>query len=85
MKDLRIVAVAVEGSIDGGITKVNGSRAARRSNDLVRHVAVGTSNDYVEVFAPLAIVLCIVGSDGTSPENTPSASTIRLIQDIRME
>ena len=71
MRNLRVVAIAVEGCIDGGVTKVDRSRAARRSNDLVRDVAVGSSNDYMEILAPLADVLCVVGGDGTSPEDTP--------------
>lgn len=76
MENLRIVAIAVEGSVDGGVTKVDRSRAAGGSDDLVRDVTVGTSNDYVEILAPLAVVLCIVGGDRTSPEDTPNAGTI---------
>jgi hypothetical protein len=79
VKDLRIVTIAVEGSIDSGISKVDGSRATGRGNDLVRDIAVGTSNDYMEILAPLAIVLCVFSGDGTSPEDTPRVNTISII------
>lgn len=78
IENLRIVAVAVKGGVDGSVTKVDGSRAAGRSDDLVRDVAVGTSNDYMEILAPLAIVLCVVGGDRTAPKDTPGASTISI-------
>lgn len=65
-----VVSSAVEGSVDGVISQVDGGAVPGLIIGALGNVAVGSSNHNLELVAPLAAVVGGVLVDGTTPEDT---------------
>lgn len=67
------LSIAVERSVDGGVTEIGVVGVAGDglgADGVDGSVAVATSNDDLEVVAPLAVVDGVGGIDGGAPEDT---------------
>lgn len=72
------LAVAVVGSVNGSVAVVDrGSEAISRLDSVV-DVAVGTSNDDLEVASPLSSVVGVGRGDWATPEDTLCESSARV-------
>jgi hypothetical protein len=67
---VRAVTVTVIGGVYSNISEVYSVRVALRGVNRLAHVAVGTSDDDVEVLTLLAVIVGVAGGDRAAPKDT---------------